>query len=421
LKWDEALGHLFTLWTGTYGNVPIGTNAFAELALDSSSHTLSTVGCWALDSTPMPEVGSGLLNIPPSFVDRYLSPGQRFGIGFGGGLASVGAGNSLGPTLRAISPPAENACAPQTNYTIPAGTTLARYSSNPAGPTCCSGGDMSGAHLGCTPSQAPTPPYPAYTSFTRYSVDKYSEDWDPYDGHGWFVTDAAPAMDWYDDGVKSGLVVALQMPAGWVNATVNASPAPTSDGVNITFSIPSTSTHDGYQIEVGNLMWIQTCTPGVESGCDTGNNDHLSFVVVDSVNAVTGAIEAHIVSYDFGNGAHTPVVGGAALLGTLYAHGAPIASRVTLRLQVYDPTQLGEVALGNRAPYDVRFHEEMDLTQWLSGFGSPNVNTVNENGSPTYHGPIVTLADPTAHQIIIVLGNGNQTASAFYVIDVAHD
>src|SRR5262249_731702 len=151
------------------------------------------------------------------------------------------------------------------------------------------------------------PPYPARMALTTYSERMYAEDWEPWDGHGWWTYGTAHSMDWYDDGVTQGIVVALETPEGWVNTTIQPAPPPPMSFPNGTISISSTSTHDGNNINPGDLIWLQTCTVDVDPGCALVNGNSFSFAIVDTVNPATGSLTFHITSSDPSSGTHTPV------------------------------------------------------------------------------------------------------------------
>ncbi len=421
LKWDEENDYLILNWTNTYADTDLGANSFAAATFDTMNDDLDIAGCWALTNTAQPIAGTGTLVIPSGFAGTYLS-GKRWAIGFGGGVASLSSGPSLGPTLTAIGVPSGNACAADTNTAVGAGTILSRYMTNTVGPTCVNA--VSGEGLGCTPSQAPTTPYMAHTSHNAYSVDQYSADWDPYDGHGWFVSQAIPKIEWYKDASKEGVLSVFVMPEGWMKTTVEASPTPTYSAGSGTFSVASTSTHfGGRHLQVGNIIGVQTCTPGVDSGCTTVNDQHISVARVTSVNTGTGAIGFTVTSGDSAGVDDLPVAGGSVYMGVFYAHGGTHVGRYTPRLQIYDPARLAEVAQGSRLAYNVTYAEEISLIDLLPdfGFGYPGGSTPGMS-SEVGGIPTALVADPTAHQIIACFQHartlGTINSSACYVFNV---
>ncbi|MES2315749.1 MAG: dockerin type I repeat-containing protein [Patescibacteria group bacterium] len=421
LSYDSVLSELILNWSNTYSLAP-PHNSFAAMTLNNSTHTFSNVGCWALTGVIQSQAAGGVLSIPNSFVSANLPAGARWGVGYGGPLGSY-VGVSLGPTLFAVPPPAPNPCTPNTDTFIGSGTVLAQYGQNPVGPTCSVLG------LGCTPTQAPTAPYPAKLGLNTYSKSMYEPDWDPWQGHGWFGFNSTFSMGWYDDGAKQGIVVPILAPEGWANTTVLASPAPTIDNSGFyqtgVFYVPSTSTHDGLNINTGDLIWVKTCRFGVDPGCDSNANGRdFSFMVVDSVNPSTGKIAYHNLNSDFGSGDHKPIVGGEVLDGCIYMHGEPSCSRGVFLLQIYDPAQYAQVIAGTRQPYDVSYNQEIDMSSLVPGFGCPNCgHGVNYGylGTETYP-PVSTITDPLAHQMMIAFKNGNnplyQVSDAIYVFNV---
>jgi hypothetical protein len=420
---------LLLSWSNTYAMA--GThNTFAGATLDNATHKLNTVGCWGINGATMPMVGTGILNIPSSFLSNVPS-GARYGVGFGVPISSYPDGVLLGPSLMAVVPPAPNQCAPNTDY-LTNGTVLSRYVQNSNGPNCIgfrTSFEEGGSGTGCTPNTPPTAPYPAKMAFNNYSKDMYGPDWNPYNGgNGWFGFDTLFSIGWYDDGVKNGIVVPIAAPEGWANTTILASPAPTINTSDVynqtgTMTVASTSTHDGLNMNPGDRIWIQTCTPGVDPGmCDTVNGHNFSSAIIDSVNVATGQVAFHIyIGTDFGSGNHKPVVGGAVYLGCVYMHGYPGCSRGTYRLQIYDPALYAQVAAGTRQPYDISYNQEMDLNPFVPGLGSPESG--RGGADPQVAGfPISTITDTGARQIIIAFANENPPpyhgGNAIYVFNV---
>ncbi len=196
MNYDNVASRLLLSWSGNYSNTA-QRNSFAAATLNDTTHTLTTKGCWGLNNTNTTVTGTGILNIPSSFVNANLPSGARWGVGFGGSLGQA-ASASYGPTLFATIPPADNPCAPATNYPVDYSKILALYLANYDGPTCSDLG------IGCTPTQPPTPPYAAQLAFNKYSEGTYGTIWDPWGGHGWFGYDMYHSIGWYDDGIKQG-------------------------------------------------------------------------------------------------------------------------------------------------------------------------------------------------------------------------
>ena len=403
LYYDAASSQLILSWYPAYAAVTFN-NSFAGVTLNSASRTMTLNGCWGIPAHNTVRTGSGVMAIPPSFVSQHLPAGRRWAVGFGGSLGYAVA-NSYGPFLTAINPPAANPCAPDTDYDVTSSTLLESHLANGNGPNC------STRKVGCTPSRAPSAPFAARQAFANYSVDMYVTTWDPYDGRGFFTWDTFFSMDWYDDGAKHGIVVPLVTPSGWLNTTVSASPAPTAN----TFTIPTVDMHDGAALKAGDIIWVQTCTPGAVAGCATLNNNHLAFARVTSATA-TGAITFSAM-YTDGTGAnHPPVEGGAVYAGCIYAHGTPTCTRYTWRMQIYDPSQYAEVIRGSRHPSEVTYAEDADFTKIISHFGVPMSNPGYVGGTQ----PIATMADPAAKQIMIAVANAKPGGGGqlIYVLNV---
>jgi hypothetical protein len=434
-NYDSVLDRFFASWSGTYSTIP-DNNSFAQLNLTGGA--VSIDGCYQVSGAGMPTVGSGVLRIPANFCTPNLGT-KCLGVGFGGGIATSSPGGigSFGPSLVAIEASlTPNACAVGVNYSV-SGTTLARYQPNATGPNCDSS-PASGQNAGCTPATAPTNPQPAQLAFASYSMDQYAIDWDPYGGHGWYNSDTALGMGWYDDGVKQGVIAVAQMNQGYINTTVSASPAPTMVYPNGTMRVASVDTHDGHNLEAGDLIWVQTCVTGGTdgAGCEVTNNKYLSFAVVDTVNTSTGDVAFHITIVDCGGvdcldstgstTGHKAVVGGPVYFGAVYAHGAPTFSRDTRLCQIYDPSQYTEVIATppTRATSGVIYHEEIDCHSLLPGYPS-YMSHVSSTGSTVQHNVISIIPDPDNQKLIMVVQNGKtggglDGVQAIYVLAVAH-
>ncbi len=425
LNYDAVRNGLWVSWISTYTDVAPGNN-FAFLTLGSGSNT--TVGCWSLNARSgtvgMPMGGSGVITIPDWFVDAHLSAGHNLGVGMGGNFSSVTSGNSYGPSIEAIATPAPNACTADTDTFLATAPVLARYPTNVSSniPTCA------GSGLGCdTSGMMVTTPYAAQMAYAGYSYDQYASDWDPSGGHGWWSSFTGGNGNWYDDGSKTGFLYALGTTSGWLKQTILASPAPTGNGTTVAFSVASTSTHDGANLQAGDLIWVTTCTVGV-AGCSTTNADDKAFVIVDTVNTSTGAVTGHITvcAVDSNNdcivvsGGQKPVAGGEAWEGAIYSHGSPRPSRATMRLQIYDPADFAAVVDGDPT-YSPVYAEEVDLSAYVPQLGCPGCAIP---GLDISGGPSSVQVDPDNHKVIIFFRNGKTAIGVSYtlgvVFDVAH-
>ncbi len=413
LTWDETLQYLTLHWRGTYSN-PTTENSFAAMTLNSGGHTMSRVGCWGVTGQNQKVTGSGMLLIPSSFVSQSLPAGARWGMGQGywDGTQS---GSSSGPSWYASVPPTSNACAALTNYTV-SGTEMEYHADNTNGPNCAFPD-----HVGCTPASAPTTPYPSQLAYTAYSISQYADAWDPYGGHGW-VSLSTGKLGWYDDGVKSGVVNMITAPEGWMHTTVVSS-ASTTAAV-----ITSTSTNDTFHANPGDRMWIQTCTPGLETGCDTTNGHNISEVTLVTVNNGTGAITFTIDYSDFGNGNHFPVPGGTVEMGCTYYQGEPTCSRQILRMQIFDPAQYAEVLASTRANYNVNAVEDSEIdTTLVTGMGTPSTGAgivfAAGGAAPTFN-PAGTIADTTGNNVIAAFSGSfvdpGFQSDVIYIFHVSH-
>jgi hypothetical protein len=435
LRYDPVTEWMIPSWLTNYSGGDTYTNTFAAFTLNDGAHTVTRVGCWGFDTIQQWWAGSGVVIIPDWFVSAYLPAGRRFGIGLGGHVTSQG--NSFGPTINAVAQPTGNACATDTDYAISAGTWLARYEQNNVGPHCALD-----TGPGCNPSTVAVAPYPAKTLFNDYSYDLYDFTYEPRLGteNGWWGAESLPVLDWYDDGVRHGVIVPFTMPSGWINTTVSASPAPsynTGTGVG-EMTLPTIDMNDGSNINVGDVLWVKTCTEALDgANCEEPPNvsEQLNFMseaYVTAIDTGTKRVTYQILSTDSGDGTsgHVPVVGGPVWMGCQYKGGSPGCSRNTLRAQIYNPAQYAEVIASTRNVYDVIYAEEVDFTQEIHHFGSPATGSGmigskrggccgNEQANVAG-----VMADPDAHQIIIAMRGarnigGGTTQSLYYVFDVS--
>ena len=418
LNWDPVEERLILNWAGTYAEAE-PRHGFASASLDESAKTLDVRGCWGLEGQPTQRIGSGLLPIPPEWAAANGLGERRWAVGLGGHLGYT-VGNSYGPTLFALAPPADNGCDVSAGNDLISTadyTALALFPWNEIGPRCFND------DLGCTPAQAPTDPHAAKMEFASYS-GTYSS-WEPYDGHGWYTFGTTFNMVWYDDGAKKGVLVPMRQQSGWIHEAIAASPAPSvgTDGAFsiLSFALPSLDTHDGHEINVGDVMWIQTCAPIDSPGCEAENSRYLSFGPVTAVDRDAKVVSVRADNLDYTAGPHTPIVGGVALLGCHYAHGAPTCSRGVYRMQVIDPAEYAAVAAGDKTSNEPSYASEFEITHLIPNHGSPaSGQGVLHQG--VLHSIVSVMPDPTVHQILVVIGESSPGATfkTVYVWQVAH-
>lgn len=414
----DATGRLVLSWSGTYALV--GThNSLAAVTLNGTSapnvgpHTLTLNGCWGLSGVPMVQSGTGVVTIPSSFVGANLSPGQTWGVGMGYGFATVGAGISEGPTMYATVPPSNNAC-PALTDTLVSSTKIWGYDNNSNGPNCAP--DI-GQVIGCSPpTPTPTPPpLPLQIADTRYSMSVYTTDWEPYAGHGWARFETYGTYTWYDDGVKSGLVTPYTTSEGWLRGTVASSTSATD------FVVSTVDTHDTFNLNPGDWVWVQTCDPSLDAQCQGGNGRELSFGYINTINTSTKAINWTPQFVDFGSGNHFPIPGKVFEAGCIYAHGQPTCSRWIMRMQVFDPNDLASVAQGTLQPYQVVATDDQEIDQTLiTGFGTPAAGAgISNTVVGLTHNPQTIIADTTNHDLIVnVNGTGTPRVNYLYVLHI---
>lgn len=436
MTWDLTNNVLLIGWTNYYTNVPSGINSYASVTLNGGATPSMTLnGCFSPGiDVPMGQGGSGVLQLPAKWLSIWGVPlAARYGVGLGGYITGVTSAPSLGPAIRAVVPPPNNPCATGTDYVSPSYTTLMAFAVNSNGPVCYTVG------LGCTPSQPPTPPYPQQLGNLFYSDIAENINWEPWVFNGtltgWYTANAAHSIDLYDDGTVFGFVEAYEMTEGWMNTLIQASPAPTVDACpsnqcHWSFTVASTSTHDGNNINPGDgPFWIPTCAVGIDAGCTNGQGEQVSFAIADTVNPATGVITAH---GDPGFGPdgctscpHLPQVGQPVLLGGLYAHASPTFTRGTFRLKIIDPNLITQVVAQRLRPDSVTSAEDVEIDNTLvRGFGSPS-NLVNggviNNGQGFGRNPVTLMADPTRQQIMIeFLNAGPANTDVVYVLHVNH-
>lgn len=412
LTWDDTTAQLILSWAGSYAQVGIH-NSFAGVTLNAN-HTMTLNGCWGLSGITQPSTGSGVLMIPAAFVTANLPAGARWGIGLGYYNATIQSGPSMGPAVYATVPPSPNACEASTDHLV-SSTTMEYHLPNAVGPNCFNAGP------GCTPSQAPTTPYPSQIAYTTYSEDIYPESWVPYAGHGWAGFGTTGHLGWYDDGTKQGIVDIVITKEGWASTTIVSSSSATAA------VLASTSTHDTFQMNPGDHLWLQTCTPGVDPGCTTPNLDHFSEVTLSTVNTGTGAITYTVDSGDFGSGNHFGVPGGPAYFGCVYAHGSPTCSRATLRMQIFDPAQYAQVIANTLAQYSVVASDDAEIDTGLItnlGSASAGAGIAQAAGGATGSQIVAVIPDATAHDVLVAvssIGNfGSVASDIIYVLHVNH-
>jgi hypothetical protein len=372
LTWDPVEEVFLKFWASTYstgGTVP--RNSVAVIEPDEMAHTMSTVACFGLEGVNQVQSGGGVMLMPSSFTGTYsasLPASARWAIGTGGHLGYA-TGNSYGLAAFAIARPANNSCSGANVLVASASQKAMAYNTyNATGPQCAEG--PLPWFLDCTPANAPTAPYHMKMAFTGYS--SLYATWNPYGGVGYYGSNTAFNPAWYDErptgGSRYGIVVPMRQPSGWLEDTVQASPAPALVGSGVEFTVSAVDTHDGYVPFVGDFIAVVTCVVGVDTGCIVDNNNHLSVGRISAINTTTKRITVDpVLSWDSASsGTHTPVVGGQVQFGCLYVRGSFVTcSRGTYRMQVIDPAQLGEVAAGSRNHYDVIYSSEADITATL--------------------------------------------------------
>jgi hypothetical protein len=401
LSYDPVTDDFIAQWKLTYVGVSY-INNMARLTLTPGAAGMTLDGCNAIANHHTGQTGGGTLAIPASFVSAHLSPGQRWAVGWGGHASGD---PSYGPTMFAITPPADNACATSTDYTINTATILARYMNANGGPNC----ELQTPLCGSTTT--PTRPYAAEMAFTDYSYAMYSYTWEPHGGHGWFGFDMSFQMGWYDDrpdgGSKHGVLVPMMVPVGALVTTVSAGATPTTTSARIA----SVDMGD-YNLNPGDVLWIKTCDIVAEPVCDGGNFRDGSIVQVATVNTGTGDITFINQGADFGS-TNVPIVGGYVYGGGIYAHGAPSTSRRMVRAQIYDPADYGAVADGTLDEDLVRYAEEADWCSVIHHFGCPSagggIKTAFAGGNV---GPAAVMPDPENRQIVVAFSHATNATGA---------
>jgi hypothetical protein len=305
-------------------------------------------------------------------------------------------------------PASGNACVSGTTTPNPttAGVVLASFPSDTNGPNCF------GSTLGCNTAGSPPGPHPpAQTAFTGYSQTFSNYWWDPYGGHGWFWGGVKFGMDWYDDGVVRGVLVPFSVVSGWATGTVLSSPAPSfnaSTQMGSFSTSDSIDTHDGFVPHAGDAMWVQTCVPGVDSGCQAENQQDWTFVTITGVSGSGPyTFTYHAEGLDSGAGNHVPVAGEQWSFGSFYGHGAGggMFPRATFRLQVIDPNEYTKVLNHTYASADQpTYHEDIDAASLFPGWGGPSTGAgvpQNSGNHNSLTGPSWAAADPDRQQFLV--------------------
>jgi hypothetical protein len=431
---DPISSKLVIGWSGQYTNLPDGINTLAVYSMtgnpDLATQALALDGCFAYPH-PMPYTSGGVVPIPASFVSTYLPAGARWGL-TGGLFASATSGNLYGPSLEAVVPPTTNACAAGVDNLQSAGTVLARFVANTTGPHCTNG-TSSGPNLGCTPSTAPTNPHPAYMSFTDYSYDLYTSDWDPYGSPkvGYYADYVSWRLGLYDDGVKAAGIAPFTASEGWITTTISASPAPTMTGTGSvgstgTMRLGSTSTNDGLNLNVGDFLGVNLCVRDVDAGCISENQKYLGIGQVTSVNTTTHDVAFTVVSPSgCTDCVNIPQVGGPVYGGPIYVSAIPGWMRSTLRLQLIDLAQWAAV-IGGAAPYTPTYNEETSLyAMGVTTLGDPSAGQGIRAGFTVGSAQTVTsvVTDPANQQFVIFIKTAQGTdvpRSLGIVMNVSH-
>jgi hypothetical protein len=441
LKWDSANSYLLETWYPTYGTpASTGVNSVAAVTMNNSLHSMSLVGCWAAyPDQKMQQVGGGVIIPPAAWVtaNGALLPSGPNGywlLGLGGATGDVQL-VSNGPTMMLVPVPTSgNACTNGTTtpYPTAAGVQLANFEANTNGPTC--GGSSPGCNTAGSP---PTFPSAAKTAFTGYSSTFSPYWWDPYGGHGWFWGGTAFGMDWYDDGVVQGVLVPFSDVSGWARGTVLSSPTPTYNaGTSIgTFSTSDPiTTHDGYSVNVGDAIWVQTCVAGTDPNCDSTNAHDWTWATITGISG-TGPYDFTYFAWgpDTGTGNHVPVPSLGWSFGPFYGHGAGggMFPRAMFRLQVIDPAEYTKVLDGTYTTADQpTYTEDIDASSLFPQFGGPSTGTgvsqnfggFNANTAPSWAG-----ADPARQQFLVNIsmtyctnGPSYSFCAQIYVWDIGH-
>lgn len=434
MAYDNTLGALVVGWVSTYSSVPSHNN-FATITPNDTTHTLVTRGCHQMAGYNTQWVGSGMLNIPDAYVTAHLGATQRWAV-LGGGQLGYAASASFGPVMLAVTPPAANPCASGVDYPVLGTiTALEQHPANSSGPNCVDSPTTAAYQIGCTPVQTPTNPLPKLMAFTNYSTAVYNVGWDPYAGHGWYSYGTYFSTGWYDDGVKAGILNPIEAASGWINTTALSSPLPAGTYPNYSFRITSVAMHDGFNLNPGDLIWVQSCTPGVDSNCLTANADHMSGAVIDTVNPATGDVTYHVSSVvgPDSSALCSPVItatcgrvipGGTVVAGGIYAHGTPDFTRGTYRLQITDPARITEVIGGTRSTWDVPYAEEIDLTTYVKALGAPSLGGGASTLPLGHKWPVSTMIDTANHQFMVAFNKVNDGAGGvdqvvIYVFNVS--
>jgi hypothetical protein len=436
LRYDDTTGRFYVMWGAAYpnGSGTLGFNSFAAATWNGSAFSL--VGCWSLGSAwPQGVAQNGILHIPSWFTTAYLSAGQRLAVGLGGGRSGQSPQEaSHGFFARAITSPTGNDCT--TDNHIDTGATLANHLWSPStnyssGPTCSIPDNAATTtiyeadNLGCT-TNAPysltgSTPQPARTSFASYSSIAAVNSWDPYGGEGFYGDEInAPGTAWFDNGTKHGLLSLINVPSGWMNTTVDASPAPTFSGTTYTFKpVSGLSVNNGHNVQIGSYMWVETCVRGV-GACSTNNGNHVTIVRVTGVNTGTGVVTAEHYSPDGTGSGATPIVGGDVWFGSVYVHGIPVPSQSDyFRLQFRNPDHLAEVVLTARNAWNIPYAQDIALTD-ITQFGCPAAScasAITPDTSRDAESALNVFADNVNNKIILLFryheGGGTYRALGF--------
>jgi hypothetical protein len=435
LKWDPANNYLVETWYPTYGTpYSYARNSVAAATMNSSTHTFSLTGCWAAKPDQwMQMVGGGLIIPPASWLSAngLTASNGYWALGLGGPTGDVQL-VSYGPTMQLVPVPTSgNACTNGTTTAYPTatGVVLSNFQTNTNGPTC--GGSSAGCN---TSGMPPTHPYAAESAFTGYSQTFSSYWWDPYAGHGWFWGGTSFGMDWYDDGVVRGVLVPFRDVSGWAGGTVLSSPSASynSGTQNGSFSTSDPiATHDGYQVNPGDAMWVQTCVAGVDPDCDSANQRDWTYITITGVSGSGPyTFTYHAEGLDFGTGNHVPVAGLQWNFGSFYGHGAGggFFPRAMFRLQVIDPNEYTKVLNHTYASSDLpTYHEDIDASSLFPGWGGPATGSgvaQNFGGGNAITGPSWAAADPARQQFLVNVSMSDCPAYFYcgqiYVWNIGH-
>ncbi len=298
LSWDEADKRAYWTIASVYSNVTDPNPSFGWVVLDDDANTATPGAMVALSGVPQKQIQGGVLPIPQTFADTYLS-GKRLGVGFGGyrSLLAQGSAGSIGPALYAINPPSG---ASADNATVSGGPCLMRSE--------------------IAERRHPRP------SWAGLCSNNFEGGGDPAKW-GW-NNQHQNAMAWIDTPTLEGILLYSSFAGGRMTATIASG---TSNSVTVT------NAADIVDVSPGDLVMVDT---------GPGGNGFQGEMTVDHVSGATITFTASLPD--------TATVSGACYGGEFYANSVIHYSRWQASgILIYRPSDLAEVALGSRQPYDV--------------------------------------------------------------------